>query len=84
MHVNIKLVGWMREFLGDGIAHFDDEDFDLAAGTTIADLTARFRFGEHTQFMVMCNGERVLEADYANTALNTGDQVVFVPPLKGG
>ncbi len=84
MRVNIKLLGWMREFLADGIAHFDDQDFELPAGFTLADLIAKFGFASESPFMVMCNGNRVLDAAFAVTSLEEGDQILFVPPLKGG
>ena len=84
MRVNVRLLGWMREFLADGIAHFDDQDFDLAAGTTLQDLVDRFGFQAETAFMVMRNGDRVLEDDYPTTPLADADKLVFLPPLKGG
>lgn len=84
MQVNVKLVGWMREFLGDGIAHFDDQDFELTAGRTLGELVNTLGFRTETPFMTMCNGERVLDAVLDETVLKEGDQIVFVPPLKGG
>ena len=84
MRVNVRLLGWMREYLADGIPHFDDEDFDLAAGTSLQALVDRFGFQAETPFMVMRNGDRVLEEDYPGTLLADGDKLVFLPPLKGG
>lgn len=84
MRVNVRLLGWMREFLADGIPHFDDQDFDLPDGFTLLDLIDRFGFARETPFMVMRNGERVLDAAFADTSLADRDRIVFVPPLKGG
>ena len=84
MRVNIKLLGWMREFLADGIVHFDDQDFDLPGGFTLAQLIAKFGFASETPFMVMRNGNRVLDEEFEATPLQEADQIVFVPPLKGG
>jgi len=84
MHINVKLMGWMREFLADGIPHFDDENFELPAEFTLAQLIERFGFERETPFMVMRNGERVLNAAFATTTLHDEDRIVFVPPLKGG
>jgi len=84
MRVNVKLIGWMREYLADGLEKFDDQEFDLPAGQTLLDLIDRFGFRRETPFMVMRNGERVLESDYATTPIADGDKLVFVPPLKGG
>ena len=84
MRINVKLMGWMREFLGDGIEHFDDQGFDLAEGMTLGQLSDRFGFRTETQFMAMQNGDRVLDDALDKTVLHEGDQVMFVPPLKGG
>ena len=84
MRVNVKLLGWMREFLGDGIAHFDDQDFELSEGQTLAQLIDKLGFATETAFMAMQNGERVVESALDSTSLHEGDEVVFVPPLKGG
>ncbi len=83
MQVNVKLLGWMRQFLAEHIEHFDEQDFDLPAGTTAADVVARLGFTD-TSFMLMRNGEKVPDASFANTLLEAGDSLVFVPPLKGG
>ncbi len=84
MRVNIKLLGWMREFLAEGIAHFNDQDFELPIDFTLAQLVAKFGFASETPFIVMQNGNRVLDEAFAVTLLREGDQILFVPPLKGG
>jgi molybdopterin converting factor small subunit len=84
LRVNVKLIGWMREFLGDGIAHFDDQDFELAEGQTLGQLVDKLGFRTETPFMAMQNGDRVLDAAVDTTLLKDGDQIVFIPPLKGG
>ena len=84
MRINVKLMGWMREFLGDGIAHFTEQDFDLAEGMTLGQLCDKFGFRQTTQFMLMRNGDRVIDDALDSTPINDGDQVMFVPPLKGG
>ncbi|MGD9600601.1 MAG: MoaD/ThiS family protein [Gammaproteobacteria bacterium] len=84
MRVNVKLVGWMREYLADDIEKFDDRDFDLPDGQNLLELIDRFGFRQETPFMVMRNGDRVLESALAATALADGDRLVFIPPLKGG
>ncbi len=38
MRVNIKLLGWMREFLAEGIAHFNDQDFELHIDFTLEQI----------------------------------------------
>jgi molybdopterin converting factor small subunit len=85
MRINVKLMGWMREYLDPGIERFDDRDFDLDDGTTLGALCDRFGFrsGE-TDFMAMLNGERIVDDALDVTRLTPDDKVVFVPPIKGG
>lgn len=83
MRVNVKLLGWMRQFLADSIEHFDERDFDLPETATAADLVGQLGFSD-TSFMLMRNGERVADTAFASTLLKAGDALVFVPPLKGG
>ena len=84
MRINVKLMGWMRQFLGDGIAHFTEQDFDLAEDMTLGQLCDKFGFRGGTAFMAMQNGDRVVDDALDTTVLHEGDQVMFVPPLKGG
>lgn len=77
-------MGWMREFLGEGVEAFDDRRFELPPGTCLSALVETLGFDTDTQYMVMCNGQRILPDLLAVTALQDGDEVLFVPPLKGG
>jgi molybdopterin converting factor small subunit len=82
--VNVKLVGWMREFLGEGIEHFDERDFKFDRATTLGALVNQLGFRTETPFMTMRNGDRVRDDDLDATELKDGDKIIFVPPLKGG
>lgn len=77
-------MGWMREFLGEGVEAFDDRAFELPAGACVSALVDALGFEPDTQFMVMCNGQRILPDLLGVTELKEGDEVLFVPPLKGG
>ncbi|MEN9726178.1 MAG: ThiS family [Pseudomonadota bacterium] len=83
MQVNVKLLGWMRQFLAEHIEHFDERDMDLPEGATAADLVAQLGFSD-TEFMLMRNGTKVPQSDFPSTVLTDGDALLFVPPLKGG
>lgn len=84
MRINVKLMGWMREYLSPGIEHFDEQDFELVEGMTVGALSDKFGFRIATPFMAMRNGDHVQNTVLDSTVLNDGDEVVFVPPLKGG
>ncbi len=84
MRINVKLMGWMREYLGPGIEHFDEQGFELVEGMTLGALSDKFGFRVATPFMTMCNGDHVQDTALDSTVLKDGDEVLFVPPLKGG
>lgn len=84
MRVHVKLMGWMRQYLSPGIEHFDEQGFELVEGMTLGELSDKFGFRAATQFMAMRNGEHVKDTVLDSTVLNDGDEVLFVPPLKGG
>ena len=84
MKINVRLMGWLREYLRSDIDPFDDRDLDVAPGTTVGSLAAELGFRHELDFLAMCNGERVLPEALDTTPLADGDAVVYVPPLKGG
>ena len=84
MRINVKLMGWMREYLGAGIEHFHEQQFELVEGMSLGELSDRFGFRAATPFMAMQNGDHVQNDALDSTVLNDGDEVMFVPPLKGG
>ena len=84
MRIHVKLVGWMRQYLGPGIEHFYEQHFDLAEGMTLGELSDKFGFRAETVFVAMRNGDHVRDEALDSAVLHEGDEVVFVPPLKGG
>ena len=84
MNVNVRLMGWLREYLRPDIEQFDDKDFDLAEGITVGRLAEDLGFRAETDFMAMRNGQHVKPEVLDSTLLVEGDVVIYVPPLKGG
>ena len=84
MNVNVRLMGWLREYLRPDIEQFDDKDFDLSDGITVGRLAEDLGFRAETDFMAMRNGQHVKPEVLDSTLLVEGDVVIYVPPLKGG
>ncbi len=84
MKVNVRLMGWLREFLRSDIEKFDDKDLELADGLTVGGLADELGFRAETEFMAMRNGTHVKPEVLDTTVLADGDVVIYVPPLKGG
>lgn len=84
MRIHVKLMGWMRQYLAAGIEHFSAQHFDVAEGMTLGGLSDKFGFRSATVFVAMRNGLHVQDEALDSAVLHDGDEVVFVPPLKGG
>lgn len=84
MKVNVRLLGWLREYLRSDLERFDERDMELAPGTTVGSLAAALGFRDELDFLAMRNGERVPPERLDDTPLVDGDAIVYVPPLKGG
>lgn len=84
MQVNVKLMGWLRHYLRDGIEEFDDRDLEVADDQTVGGLAAWLGFRHELDFLALVNGERVPPDRFDDTRLGAGDEVVYIPPLKGG
>lgn len=84
MRIQVKLMGWMRQYLTAGIEHFHEQHFELAEGMTLGELSDKFGFRNATVFVAMRNGDHVKDEALDGAVLHDGDEVVFVPPLKGG
>lgn len=84
MTVNVRLMGWLREYLRSDLTPFDECDMDVAPGTTVGGLAAHLGFRDELDFLAMRNGERVMPEALDLTVIADGDAIVYVPPLKGG
>lgn len=84
VRINVKLMGWMRQYLAAGVEHFHEQHFDLTEGMTLGELSDKFGFRTATAFVAMRNGDHVADDALDTTVMEDGDEVMFVPPLKGG
>ncbi len=84
MKINVRLMGWLREYLRSDIETFDDKDLELEDGITVGKLAEDLGFRAETEFMAMRNGQHVKPEVLDTTVLVDGDAVIYVPPLKGG
>jgi len=84
MKIDVRLLGWLREYLREDLERFEEKTLELPAGTTVGGLADYLGFRAETDFMAMRNGHHVLPEALDATPLADGDTVIFVPPLKGG
>ena len=87
MQVTIKLVGVLADRLpaGHPLPHPNGTNtLDLDAGADVANLLGHIGLSAESEYFAMINGDHVPTDKLAGTALNEGDELVLVPPMKGG
>ena len=57
---------------------------DVADGMTIAALIAYLKLPDDRGYLVSVNNEMVSPTRYGQHALRAGDEIMLMPPLKGG
>ncbi|KON80028.1 MoaD/ThiS family protein [Azoarcus sp. PA01] len=83
MRVAFKLFASLTDYLPperDG----NRIELDVEAGTTVAELIARFRVPERSAHLVLVNGHFVPPAGRATRRLADGDELAVWPPIAGG
>lgn len=83
MKIDIKTGGLLGEYLPAGSGR-NRGQVDVEAGATIDGVMRQLGFPEDETYLTSLNGEIVTKAARSQTALNDGDRVAIMPPLKGG
>ena len=60
MKVDVRLLGWLREYLREDLERFEEKTLELADATTVGGLADQLGFRAETDFMAMRNGHHVL------------------------
>lgn len=83
MDISVTLFGGLRHFLPAGSSFNKcslkiDEDSRLDALLKLLPIPAEKRY------IVIINDEKVSREDYPEITINSSDEVVLLPPIKGG
>lgn len=83
MDISVKLFGGLRSYLPPGSSFNGcrvsiDEDAKLSA------LLQQLPIPEDKNYLVIINDEMVLRENYDNIPVKASDEVVLLPPIKGG
>ncbi|HET8911195.1 MAG TPA: molybdopterin converting factor subunit 1 [Ktedonobacteraceae bacterium] len=81
MYIHIRYFASIRELLGKG-----DEELSLEEGTTVAQVRTILREREPRLQPILESSICAVNHSYvpAETILQTGDELVFIPPMGGG
>lgn len=83
MQVTVKLFGALRQFLPAG-SGFNSCLLAIPVNSMLDAVLAMLPIPEHKTYLVIVNDEKINREDYASTRVRENDEIVLLPPIKGG
>ena len=83
MEIPVKLFGALRHYLPAG-SGFNSCTISLDDGASLENLLDKIPVPRDKPYMVMLNDTKISEEQYQGTVMQDGDDVVLLPPIKGG
>jgi len=83
VQVNIKLFGALRQYLPAG-SGFNSCQLTTTEHPLLNEVLAMLPIPDGKAYLVILNDEKINRQEYASTQLNESDEVVLLPPIKGG
>lgn len=83
MQVTVKLFGALRQYLPAG-SSFNSCELTTAERPMLDQLLQMLPIPDHKAYLVILNDEKINNQEYASTRIEQNDEVVLLPPIKGG
>lgn len=83
MQVSVKLFGALRQFLPAG-SQFNACQLSVGDDASITDVLNQLPIPENKPYLVMLNDTRLERHLYAETKVSASDEIILLPPIKGG
>lgn len=83
MDISVTLFGGLRQFLPAG-SSFNKCKIGIDRGASLESLLEQIPIPETKPYIVILNDERVARESYAEITIEADDEVVLLPPIKGG
>ena len=83
MDISVTLFGGLRHFLPAG-SSFNKCKIDIDEGSTLEALLQKIPVPSDKPYMVILNDEKVASDKFGDITLKGEDEVVLLPPIKGG
>jgi sulfur carrier protein ThiS len=83
MDISVTLFGGLRHFLPAG-SSFNKCKIGIDQGDSLESLLKQIPIPEARPYIVILNDERVARESYAEITIQAEDEVVLLPPIKGG
>lgn len=83
MDISVTLFGGLRHFLPAG-SSFNKCKISTTDGASLEALLQQIPIPDNKPFIVILNDEKVSRENYAEITIQEKDEVVLLPPIKGG
>lgn len=83
MEISVTLFGGLRHYLPAG-SSFNTCKIEVDEGSSLETLLARVPVPPDKPYMVIVNDEKVPSDRYVDLTIQSEDEVVLLPPIKGG
>ena len=83
MDISVTLFGGLRHFLPAG-SSFNKCKIEIDEGSTLEVLLQKIPVPSDKPYMVILNDEKVASDKFGDITVKGEDEVVLLPPIKGG
>jgi sulfur carrier protein ThiS len=83
MQISVKLFGALRQYLPAG-SSYNSCQLTIATNAMLEDVLGQLAIPDQKAYLVIINDEKINRQDYASTQLSENDEIVLLPPIKGG
>ncbi len=83
MQVNVKLFGALRQYLPAG-SGFNSCQLTTTERPLLDEVLAMLPIPDSKAYLVILNDEKINRQEYTSTQLRENDELVLLPPIKGG
>ena len=83
MEISVTLFGGLRHYLPAG-SSFNKCSIAVDDGSSLETLLQKVPVPSDKPYMVILNDEKVTSDQYAEVTVQGDDEVVLLPPIKGG
>ena len=83
MQVTVKLFGALRQYLPTG-SGFNDCVLTTAEKPMLDEVLGMLSIPERKAYLVIVNDKKLNRTAYDSTQIQENDEIVLLPPIKGG
>ena len=82
MRVKLKVSGQIKEYVPSKV--LADGELQLEENSSLSDVVSAFKIPDDEPYVFIVNNKMIPHSSLAETALNEGDSINLIPPIRGG